>query len=216
MNALDIAMIAVLVLSGLGGFLRGFVQSVLAIAAWVGAALVTLYGFAHAAPIARDYISQRLVADLAAGVVLFVGSLVVLAFVRHRIANVVRASALSALDRSLGFVFGVAFGAALLCVAYFGASWAAGPRQNWPDWAREAKGLPVVETLTLGGCGLGPDNVLSLCRRVLGRAGASRQDIERQFERLTSPPAKAPDQGPRPGYPAGQRRELDRLFDSTK
>lgn len=216
MNALDIVMIAVLALSGLGGFLRGFVQSVLAIAAWVGAVFVTMYGFPHAAPIARDYISLRLAADLAAGVALFVGSLIVLAFVRHRIAGLVRSSALSALDRSLGFVFGVAFGAVLLCVAYFGASWAAGPRQNWPDWAREAKGLPVVESLTLGGCALGPENVASLCRKVLGHTGATRRDIQRQFERLTAPPAKAPEEPARPGYSTEERRELDRLFDSTK
>ncbi len=216
MNVIDIALIAVLVVAGLGGFLRGFVQSVLAIAAWVGAVFATMYGFPELAPIARQYISLRIAADITAGALLFIGSLVVLAFIRHRISGLVRGSALSALDRSLGFVFGVAFGAVLLCVAYFGASWAAGPRKTWPDWARESRGLPVVESLTLGGCALGPPNALSLCRRVLGNEGASRRDIERQFERLTAPAPKAPDGTARPGYSTEERRDLDRLFDSTK
>jgi membrane protein required for colicin V production len=215
-NAIDIALIAVLVIAGLGGFLRGFVQSVLAIAAWVGAVLVTMYVFPYAAPLARRYISLRIAADIAAGAVLFIGSLVVLAVVRNAIARMIRGSALSALDRSLGFVFGVIFGAVLLCVAYFGASWAAGPRKTWPDWARESKGLPVVESLTLGGCALGPPNALAMCRKVLGNGGASRQDIERQFERLTAPTTKPPAEAPRPGYSPAERRELDRLFDSTR
>ncbi len=216
MNVIDIALIAVLVIAGLGGFLRGFVQSVLAIAAWVGAAFATLYGFPYLAPVARQYISLRIAADATAGAALFIGSLVILAFLRHRIAGLVRGSALSALDRSLGFVFGVIFGAVLLCVAYFGASWAAGPRKTWPDWARESKGLPVVESLTLGGCALGPPNALTMCRRVLGNPGASRRDIERQFERLTAPAPKAPAGAPRPGYSPAERRELDRLFDTTR
>ncbi len=216
MNIVDIALVAVLVISGLGGFLRGFVQSVLAIAAWVGAVFVTLYGFAYAAPIAREYISLRIAADIIAGAVLFIGSLVILAFLRHRVDGIVRGSALSALDRSLGFVFGVVFGIVLLCVAYFGASWAAGPRKSWPDWARESRGLPVVESLTLGGCALGPANTLAMCRKVLGNEGASRRDIERQFERLTAPRTETPGEAPKPGYSPTERRELDRLFDSTK
>ncbi len=216
MNLIDIALIAVLVVAGLGGFLRGLVQSVLAIAAWVGAAFAIMYGFPVVAPVARQYIALRIAADVTAAAILFIGSLVILAIIRHRIARLVRGSALSALDRSLGFVFGVIFGAVLLCVAYFGASWAAGPRKTWPDWARESKGLPVVESLTLGGCALGPPGALARCRKVLGNEGASRQDIERQFERLTAPATKAPTEAPRPGYSPEERRDLDRLFNSTK
>ena len=45
MNALDLAVIAVIVLSAVFAFARGFVREALSIVAWVGAAAITLYGF---------------------------------------------------------------------------------------------------------------------------------------------------------------------------
>ena len=53
---LDLALIAVVLLSGLLALLRGFVHEVLSFGAWIGAALVALYAFPYAQPYARDLI----------------------------------------------------------------------------------------------------------------------------------------------------------------
>ena len=45
MNALDLAIIAIIALSAIFAFARGFVREALSIIAWVGAAAITLYGF---------------------------------------------------------------------------------------------------------------------------------------------------------------------------
>ena len=45
MNPLDLAVIAVIALSAIFAFARGFVREALSIVAWVGAAAITLYGF---------------------------------------------------------------------------------------------------------------------------------------------------------------------------
>jgi membrane protein required for colicin V production len=146
MNVVDLALFAILLIAGVGGFFRGFVQSVLAIAAWIGAVLITMYGFPHAEPFAQKFFSPNVVAAAVAGAALFIGSLVILSLLRHQISAGVRHSALSALDRSLGFVFGLGFGVVLICLIYFGTARLMGPPEEWPDWAREAKSLPVVES----------------------------------------------------------------------
>lgn len=216
MNVVDIALILILLLAAVGGFFRGFVHSILAIFAWVAAAFATMYGFPFAQEVSRGYIGSRIVADLVAGAGLFVASLVVLTLIRHQIASGIRESALSALDRSLGFVFGAAVGVLLICVVYFGATWTLGPRSQWPDWAREAKTLPVVESTTAALCRLGPDSVRKLCRQHLGRTGDSPADIERQFERLTAPPTAPGSPDSRSGYTDRERRGLDRLMEQNR
>ena len=75
LNALDIIVIAVIALSALFAFARGFVKEALSIAAWVGAGLITLYGLPALRPVAQKYITTPLLADAVAGVTLFVVSL---------------------------------------------------------------------------------------------------------------------------------------------
>jgi membrane protein required for colicin V production len=216
MNIVDIALIAILLIAAIGGFFRGFVHSILAIFAWIAAAFVTMYGFPLAAEVTRGFIGSRFVADIAAGAGLFIATLVVLTLIRHQIASGIRHSALSALDRSLGFVFGLLVGVLLICVIYFGAAWSMGPRSGWPDWAREARTLPVVESTTAALCRLGPASVRELCRQHLGRSEATPAEIERQFQRLTAPPTAPGGTDSRPGYPDRERRSMDRLFEQMK
>jgi hypothetical protein len=47
-------------------------------------------------------------------------------------------------------------------------------------------------------------------------ARSSPRDIEREFERLAAPPAGAGTQDSRPGYKEQERKDLDRLFESTR
>lgn len=77
-NAVDLGIFAVLVLSGLLAFLRGFVAEIFSIAAWVGALAVSVYGYKPAVPFVTDLTGlDGTIADLVAGAVLFVVSLIV-------------------------------------------------------------------------------------------------------------------------------------------
>src|ERR1700749_3762484 len=102
MNTVDIVVIAVVALSALIAFLRGFVREVLTIGSWLGASLVTLYGFPLLEAKIEQMISSKLAADIVCGVVLFLVSLIVFSIISHMIARFVRGSALTAVDRSLG------------------------------------------------------------------------------------------------------------------
>jgi membrane protein required for colicin V production len=123
MNSVDFVVIAIVAISALIAFLRGFVREVLTIGSWLGALLVTLYGFSFLQPKFEQWISSKVAADIACGVSLFLVSLVIFSIVSHMVSGLVRGSALTAVDRSLGLVFGLVRGAILVSLAYMLITW---------------------------------------------------------------------------------------------
>ena len=214
MNVADIAVFGIVLFTGLVAFSLGLVRVVLALLGWIGAAFATLYGFSYARPIARHWISVPILADAAAGAAIFVGTLIILTMISHAIGHRVRGSALSALDRSLGLVFGLGFGAVLACLAYLGLAWAIDlpPRlDQQPAWIREARTRPLVEW--------GANSLRSLAPRSWGIAPPaggssggtidSNEALRKLLEPTIRPPAGRPD---RQGYTDRERREMDRLI----
>ena len=132
MNWIDLAVIAVIVVSGLLAFLRGFVREALGIGAWVGAALAAVW----AAPYAE-------LADPAAFLCVFVAVLVVLSVVAGGLGGWVRRSAIGGVDRTLGTVFGLLRGAVVVAAAYVGLGMAVKPDQ-WPEALTQARSVPYA------------------------------------------------------------------------
>ena len=60
-----------------------------------GAVLVTLWGFSFVQPYAQNLIGQPMLANIAAGLALFLISLVIFSLISHAIANLVRNSRLA-------------------------------------------------------------------------------------------------------------------------
>lgn len=118
MNTVDIVVITIIAISTVIAFLRGFVREMLTIGSWIGAALVTLYGYPVLKPTFEQWISNKLFADIVGGIALFLVSLIVLSIFSHYVARFVRGSALTAVDRSLGLLFGLVRGAVLVSLAY--------------------------------------------------------------------------------------------------
>ncbi|MDH3791946.1 MAG: CvpA family protein, partial [Rhodospirillales bacterium] len=95
MTGLDALVFAILVISGVFAYIRGFVHELLTLAAWAGAALTTLYGFEFVVPVVRDFIAIRAVADIGTGLAIFVAVLVVLTVLTRLLARRVQDSSLS-------------------------------------------------------------------------------------------------------------------------
>jgi len=146
MNALDIAVIAVILLSGLFAFARGFVKGVLSVGAWVGAGFAALYGLPYATPVAERFLPAGAVAEAAAGLAIFFVALVALSILTSAIARRVKESALSAVDRTLGLIFGLVRGVVVVCLAYIALSWVwpADKPQPQPQWIAGARTLPLL------------------------------------------------------------------------
>jgi membrane protein required for colicin V production len=142
-NWVDLIVIAILGLSALLAFLRGFVREVLGIAALVGAALVARWAFPYVHDRFRGWLGSSDLGDAAALAAVFLGALILFSFFSALIGGLVRASALGGMDRTLGVVFGLARGAALVVFAYIAAGWVTAPEQ-WPAPVLEARSLPYV------------------------------------------------------------------------
>jgi membrane protein required for colicin V production len=148
MNVLDIVIIGVIVLSGLFAFARGFVKEALSIVGWLGATAFAVYALPWARPIAERYLPKGAVAEAAAAGVIFVVTLIVLSILTGGISRRVRGSSLSALDRTLGLIFGLMRGALLVCIGYIGLSFVLPQNGERPRWISESRTLPLVASTT--------------------------------------------------------------------
>lgn len=143
MNWVDVVMFAIILLSALAGFLRGFARELLGLAAWILAALLASRFYVAALPLAKAWIEDTLVADVVCFSIVFVIILIALSVAANLLSRLVRLSLLGGIDRLLGAGFGLVRGAALLVLAYVVLAFVL-PPGNWPNSLREAHGLPYL------------------------------------------------------------------------
>lgn len=143
MTWVDLCVLGVLAVSGLLAFLRGFVREALGIGAWVGAAAVSVWAAPFARPQFREWLGQPDLVDPVTYGVVFLVALIVLLLVSGWISTLVRMSALGGLDRTLGLVFGIVRGAAVVVFAYIAAGMVV-PVDRWPDPVLNARSLPLA------------------------------------------------------------------------
>lgn len=216
-NAVDVAVLAVLLISAVLAFLRGFVHEVLGIGAWVGAALATLYGFPHAQPYTRDLIAIDLVADIVAGVAIFLVVLITLAVLSRMLGARVQQSSLGALDRSLGVVFGLARGIVILAAAWLVMEWALPEPADRPSWVRQAESRKLVAYSAHTMAGLLPASWTARGAAAVDsarEAADQARDTKDTYDALAQPEVKPDDSGDREtqGYEAETREKLEDMI----
>lgn len=224
LNLLDLAALGILLISALIAFFRGFVHEVLSIAAWVGAALAALYGLPYLRPVANDWIPIAWAADAAAAIAIFLVVLLALSLATNAISKQVQDSALNALDRSLGVLFGLARGAFVIAVAFVVLTWMFPARDDRPSWVAEARGLPLMESGAEMVRALVPQDLLDDKKdevRAAARAAeekARKAVVDETFNRLVQPKPEADpatEDTAEPGYDDEQRDEMQRLIESA-
>jgi membrane protein required for colicin V production len=145
MTLLDIILIGVMLISALLAMIRGFMREILSIAAWVIAAVATLYAYSRLLPWAKGYFNNDIIA---AGAVIggtFLGTLLIVSIITVRFSDMVLDSRVGALDRTLGFLFGLARGLVIVVVAFLFFAWLVPPRTQ-PSWVANAKSRVVLQS----------------------------------------------------------------------
>lgn len=224
MNPVDLGVIAVVVLSAIFAFARGFVREALSIVAWVGAALITFKGFDAAFAFVDAKLRNPLLSQVIAGFGLFVVSLIVLTIVTGYIARLVRIAALSPIDRTLGFIFGLARGAFIVCLAYLLLDLI--PANDRPAWIKEAKSAQYLQQGADMLRGFLPEQLKLKSASALDdlfpkidTKAAADADARRAMRALATPgtaPAPQPADAQTPNYRQGDRRDLDRLIGTQR
>jgi len=144
--------IAVLILVGLGaitGFMRGFVQEVFALAAWV-LALVAIHNLHTPLTIAlTQYVGTESGASVLAFAILLLVPYAIVKLLSDRLGSASRNSVLGPIDRVLGFGFGTIKGMVITVLAFsvlvlgYDTIWGAGGR---PHWIVNSRSYPFVNS----------------------------------------------------------------------
>ena len=143
MTSVDLAVLGVMILSGLLAFSRGLVREVLSIGAWLGAAAIAIAVLPRIRPLVEPHLPSPEWTDPVGYIILFLVSLIVLSIVAKAIGGAVRSSVVSGIDRSLGLLFGLARGAVLAVAVYIVACLAI-PPDRWPLPVLESRSLPYI------------------------------------------------------------------------
>jgi membrane protein required for colicin V production len=141
---LDFLLLGVMLISGLLAMIRGFMREVLSIAAWAAAAVATILLYNRLLPIAKANIPNDTLAAVAVIGGVFLLTLLLVSIVTVRVSDMILDSRIGALDRTLGFLFGLARGLIIVVVAFLFFSWLV-PGNKQPDGVRNAKSRVVLE-----------------------------------------------------------------------
>jgi membrane protein required for colicin V production len=219
-NLVDVAVLVVIALSAIFAFARGFVREALSLAAWIGAALITLYGFNAVYRITARFVTTPLLADLVAGAALFLVSLILLTILAGYIASYMRWSALTPVDRTLGLIFGIARGAVLVSITYFLIDIALPPNDR-PGWLMDARSQPmlaqgadVVRDVLPASLQLKSAAAVDDTQRMLGQARTAREAMG-ALSTPTVPIPPKPQRTAAPTYKPSDQHDLDRLIDNS-
>src|SRR6187549_3009397 len=207
---LDLVLLAVMLISGLLAMVRGFMREILSIAAWGAAALVTLYAFSKLLPTAKTYFNNDTVASVVVVAGTFIGTLIVVSIITVRISDMILDSRIGALDRTLGFLFGLGRGLLIVVVAFLFFAWLVPPTKQ-PDGVRNAKSLEVLNKTGEWLQALLPkemDNYLSQWFKKRPKDEPDTPDATPGQRSDSSPPDVTGSVGARAGYPGADRADM--------
>jgi len=140
MTWVDFAVLGVLALSALLAFMRGLVREVLGLGAWVGAIFVGIWALPHVRPQFQEWLGTSPWVEPVAFAVVFIVALIVLMLLARWLSGMVRDSPVGGIDRTLGLVFGLGRGAALVILAYIGTGMVV-PTDRWPAAVLQAEAV---------------------------------------------------------------------------
>ena len=213
----DLTIVFIVLISGALAFFRGAVREVLAIAGWVAAAAAAYYGFDYVKPYVAPYIGVPLLTDALTSIGIFVAVMVVISLLNGAISRRIKTSRLESLDRSLGFLFGLARGALVICIAYL-VMVVFVPPEEQPESILAARSLPLVE---IGAVWLVEAVPSDKRADWLGAIATAKQFADTALETkdaldtLMNPPPVVtnPDKS---GYSKAERKGIDQLIGTTQ
>jgi membrane protein required for colicin V production len=147
MTGFDIIVLLIVGVAAVGGFLRGFVQEVLSLAAWVLAVFAIRYLHTDLTAALYNFIGTPSGASVLALVLLLLIPYAAMKLIAGRLGKATRNSILGPFDRVLGFGFGAVKGVIIVVIAFsllvLGYDTVWGPTGR-PSWITTARTYPFV------------------------------------------------------------------------
>lgn len=151
MTAFDIIVLIVVAIAAIGGFLRGLVQEVLSLAAWILAACAVYYLHGDLTEFLLGLYNLDPGASILAFTLLLLIPYAAMKLIAGNVGEASRGSILGPIDRVLGFGFGAIKGALIVIFAFsvlmlgFDTVWGYKGR---PDWIAQARTYPAADAFS--------------------------------------------------------------------
>ena len=213
MTLFDIAVIAIMIVSGLLAMVRGFASEILSILAWVVAALAALLLYPLLIPLVQAIAEPYWLALAISAAGIFGVVYIAISALTYRWTDRAYGGEIGFLDRSLGFIYGVFRGLLVVAIAFLLFTWLVPDREDQPEWIAEARLLPLVDFVAGG-----------LSSLAAQQSTAPTEPFFTPEGRRTAPPATPGTEEPKSdtdsddatGYKPSERRGLDQLFEATQ
>jgi membrane protein required for colicin V production len=213
-------LLSVMLISGILAMIRGFMREVLSIAAWGAAAVATILLYGRLLPIAKENISSDIVATAAVVGGVFLITLLIVSILTVRISDMILDSRIGALDRTLGFLFGLGRGLVIVVVAFVFFAWLVPPGKQ-PEGVRNAKSRVVLENTGEWLQALLPQDMDNYLSQLLKKRKGDDEPPEPSPGRRSglgspsgSPEVTGSVQNPA-GYQRADRTDMRQLIDAT-
>jgi membrane protein required for colicin V production len=147
MTPFDIIALVIVGVAAIGGFMRGFVQEVLSLAAWILAVFAIRYLHTDLTAFIANYMGTTTTAALLAFALLLLIPYAAMKLIAGRLGQASRNSIIGPIDRVLGFGFGMVKGVIVVVILFsllvLGSDtlWGSDGR---PAWITQARTYPFV------------------------------------------------------------------------
>ena len=117
-STIDLIYFIVTILSLIKCYKKGFILSILSMAKWLLAYIITLLIFPKAKPYLKNIIDNEYVLDVGLGVTIFIIVIFLVLMINRGISKAIRYTGIGSLDTLFGFFFGF-IRAYIICVCVF-------------------------------------------------------------------------------------------------
>ena len=143
-SIIDLVYLIVTVLSLIKCYRKGFVLSILSMAKWLFAYILTLIIFPNVKPYLKDIIDNEYVLDISLGVTIFIVIIFLVLMINRGISKAIRYTGIGSLDTLFGFFFGF-IRAYIICVCIFSGVHIVYNYGKWPINLNKSFIFPYLE-----------------------------------------------------------------------
>ena len=143
-SVIDLIYILITILSLIKCYKKGFVLSILSMAKWLLAYVVTLIIFPRVKPYLEDIIDNEYVLDVSLGITIFIIVIFLVLMVNKGISKAVRYTGIGSLDTVFGFFFGF-LRAYIISICIFSGFHIVYNHDKWPINKDQSYVFPYLE-----------------------------------------------------------------------
>jgi membrane protein required for colicin V production len=143
-SIIDLLYLFITILSVIKCYKKGFVLSILSMAKWLSAYIITLILFPKVKPYLEDFIDNEYVLDVGLGFTIFIVVIFLILVINKGISKAIRYTGIGSLDTFFGFFFGFIRGY-IICVLLFSAVNIVYNYNKWPIKLKSSYTFPYIE-----------------------------------------------------------------------